>query len=301
MSFDSGPDFMAQHLWYVRKKGDISGPFPAPQIRQMFSLGEIDLRDQVSLDGQQWFTVMESNVLDNGSAKPSRGRPMVGESDEEWQREREKARLRWLNDAVEVRAEEDRPRDEVSSRLRQHEEETRALLTRERNRRPAILAGMASVVVILIIGLAVWFGQSGQQTIQASLTGKVRNCELPPAEGVTWMGCNKDDADLRGANLKNAVLARARFERAELIAADLSYANLDGANMRGANLRGAVLRGASMTQADLTGADLSGANLEFAVMTGAYLEGVRLDGASLRRSTWVDGRICGDDSVGSCR
>lgn len=291
---------MTQHLWYVRKKGELSGPFPAPQLRQSFSLGQLDLHDTVSLDGKHWMSLMESGVLE---AEPAR--PKVPESDDEWRREREKARLRWLNDSVETRAGEapviGSGDEEVDGRLRRHEEETRTRLQDEVNRRPTFVAGLASVLVVLIVGVGVWMGQSGESGIQASLAGKARNCGLPAAEGVVWTGCDKGEAQLRSAVLRNAALAKTRFERADLSAADLSYANLEGANLRGANLRGALLRGAALAQADLTGADLSGADLGFAVLTSASLDGARTDGASFRQSTWVDGRICDGASVGSCQ
>jgi len=291
---------MTQHLWYVRKKGEVGGPFPAPQLRQSFSVGQLNLRDEVSLDGQHWLSLMESGVLD---AEPSK--PATAESDDEWRREREKARLRWLNDSVEVRPDDapvaPRPGDEVDSRLRRHEEETRTRLNAETNRRPAFVAGLVSLLVLLLIGVGVWLGQSGETGIQTSLAGKVRNCDLPPTEGVIWTGCNRDDARLRNVVLKNATLTKARFERADLSGADLSYANLEDANLRGANLRGALLRGAALTRADLTGADLSSADFGFAMLTAAVLDGARMDGASFSRSTWVDGRVCGEQSVGVCR
>lgn len=290
---------MTQHLWYVRRNGEVSGPFPSPQLRQSFSLGQLSLRDAVSLDGKHWLSLMESGVLDTEHARPEPVEP-----DEDWRREREKARLRWLNDSVEARSESsvDVPSaEEVDTRLRRHEEETRTLLNAETNRRPAFLAGLASLLVIVAIGVGVWYGQSGETGIQTSLTGKIRNCELPAAEGVVWAGCVKNDVGLANVVLRNANLAKIRLERADLSGADLSFANLDGANLRGANLRGAVLRGAALTLADLTGADLSGANLDFAVLTGASLDGARMDTATLRQSTWVDGRICSDQAIGSCR
>ncbi len=282
---------MTQHLWYVRKKEEVSGPFPAPQLQQLFSIGQLDLRDEVSLDGQHWISLLDSGVLD-----AEHGKATV-EPDDDWRREREMARLRWLNDTVEVSFQE-RPDDigEVDNRLRHHEEEIRTLLKAETNRRPAFVAGLATVLVVLVIGVGVWFGQSGESTIQTSLVSRVRNCNLAPAEGVVWTGCNKDDARLNRATLKNANLEKIHFERADLSGADLSYANLDNANLRGANLHGANLRGASLKQADLSGADLAGADLGFAVLTGALL-----DGASFRQSLWTDGRVCSEQSVGSCQ
>lgn len=290
---------MTQHLWYVRdKKGVVSGPFPSLQIRQAFSLGEFDLRDQVSLDGEQWISLFDSGLLAPEHVKSG------STDDEAWRKEREEARRRWLDDSVEARSDADPvtlPGTEVNMRLRRHEEEIRSLLEEQSRRRPAFVAGLTSLLVLLLVGIGVWIGQAGEQGIQASLAGRVRNCQVSPGEAVNWSGCNKDDGQFRGVNLKNAILTKARFERADLSAAELSYATLDGADLRGANLRNAKMRGASLLRADLTGADLSGADLGFAILNQAVLDGARLTGASFSRSTWVDGRVCAEASMGSCQ
>jgi Pentapeptide repeats (8 copies) len=67
--------------------------------------------------------------------------------------------------------------------------------------------------------------------------------------------------------------------------ASCSEADLSGANLRGANLRWADLRGTNLSGADLAGADLTGA---------------RLAGAALGGATWVNGAICGPNSIGTC-
>ncbi len=286
---------MTQHLWYVRRQGEVSGPFPAQQIRQSFRLAQLDLSDEVSLDSAQWVRLIEADILDTKPAKPE-----VAESGQTWRQEREKARLRWLNDSVEA-APTNLNRDGVNERLRQHAEETRVLLKAESDRKPRFLAGLGLLLAVALIGAGVWFGQPGESSIQASLAGRVSNCNTPAGEGVAWGGCNKDVASLSRANLKNALLMKARFERADLSGADLSYANLDGANLRGASLRGANLRGASLVQADISGADLAGADFGFAVLSDARLDGTRLDGALFGQSTWTDGRVCAEQSVSSCQ
>jgi hypothetical protein len=291
---------MTQALWYVRRNGEDSGPFPAQQLQQMFSLGQLDLRDEISLDGKQWLSVIESAVLDSDHARPPAAAPV----DDDWRREREKAKLRWLNDSMEARGEQTplpRIPDDVDNRLRRHEEETRVRMSAETRRRPAFVAGIISMLLLILVGVGVWIGQSQESGIQTSLASKVSNCALPPAEGVNWTGCVRPDAVLASVVLKNAKLAKARLERADLTNADLSYADLSGANLRGANLRGAQLRGATLTQADLTGVDLAAADLGFAALNGALLDGARLDGARLGQTTWVDGRVCAANSVGTCQ
>ena len=291
---------MTQHLWYVRTRGKQSGPFPAPQVRQAHQLGELAEFDEVSLDGQHWITLAESGLVSLEDALPQ---DTGSAQDDAWRLEREKARLRWLNDAIETHedgtfAAKD---DEVSSRLRRHEEDTRSLMSARLTRRPAVVAGLLGLLATILIGLAIWYGQSDDTGIQAAFVRQISRCDQPPNQGIVWAGCDKSGSDLRNASLANGKLAGALFERADMSSADLSYADLDRARLRGTSLRNANLRGASLRNADLTGADLSGANLEYAVLSGAIMEGVRMDGSRLNQSTMPDGRVCGEASVGECR
>lgn len=291
---------MTQPLWYVRRNGETSGPFPGKQLREMFSLGQLDLGDRVSLDGKSWAKLRETDILDSDHA-PVR---VAVETDEAWRQEREKAKLRWINDSVEVEGAEagGGNAEEAITRLRRHEEETRHMLEAQTSRRPTFFAGAAMVLVLILIGLGVWLGQSGEPRIVTAPTIKLMpDCNAAPSESVNWSGCRKDDVKLSGAKLRNANLSNIHLERADLRGADLSYANLAGADLRGANLSGAQLKGASLGEADLTGADLSGADLSFAVLASAVLSGARLDGALLQQTTWMDGRICAEQSVGTCQ
>jgi len=288
---------MTQPLWYVRRNGKTTGPFPARQLRETFALGQLDLKDEVSLDGHSWLKLRDTDVLDT-EHKPTH---LAELDDDAWRQEREKAKLRWISDsevAPEVGGGE---LTDENIRLRRHEEETRAMLDNQSRKRPAFVAGLVMLLVLVLIGIGVWKGQTGDSKIVASLSSKVRNCSQPPVEGVIWSGCDKNDAVLKGAVLRTANLVGVHLERADLRGADLSYANLASADLRGANLRNAILKGATLAQADLTGADLAGADLGFAVMSDALLDGTRLDGASLRQTTWVDGHLCGEQSVGACQ
>lgn len=288
---------MTQHLWFVRRRGDITGPFPAGQLRELFSDGDLDLRDEVSLDGNNWLRLIESDILE----KPHQPEPVPPAVDEEWRQEREKAKQRWRDESPEAMADLHVDSEQAVEHLRHVEQETRDMLDARTKKRPALVGGLVTILVLILVGLGVWRGQSGGFDIRADSTPRVRNCNQPPSEGVIWSGCAKNDATLRKANLRNADLKGVHFERTDLSGADLSYADLQTADLRGANLSGAVLKGANLSQVDLTGADLAGADLGFAVLAGALVDGVRFDGASLRKATWVDGQVCGDQSVGSCQ
>lgn len=287
---------MIQHLWYVRRRGEIKGPFPAGQLREMFGDSELDLKDEVSLDKQNWVRLMETDVL----KKAPPPEPHVT-TDEVWQQEREKARQRWADDTEDGLDEVGADTEKTMERLREHEQATRVLLEAQSKKRPAFLSGVASLLILAAIGLLVWHGQSNNIVIRTASTTATTDCSRPPGDGVNWNGCIMNDAGMSRANLRNSQLKGIRLERADLAGADLSYADLTGADLRGANLRGAILKAATLSQADLTGADLSGSDLDYASLAAARINGVRFDGASLKQSTWVDGRVCGGASVGACQ
>jgi uncharacterized protein YjbI with pentapeptide repeats len=141
--------------------------------------------------------------------------------------------------------------------------------------------------------------------------------------GADLSGANLNRADLTGALLTGAGYAPADLSGTNLNRATLNGINLDGASMPGAQLNqvqayqasfiGADLKGAQLTQANLAQtnfalADFTGANLSDADLRGSYLQGAvivgvgaMLDRVQLTGATWTDGRICGADSVGTCR
>ena len=83
--------------------------------------------------------------------------------------------------------------------------------------------------------------------------------------GVKLEGANFKGMDLTGVDFKGADLEKANFEKANLTNASFQKADLEEANLKGANIKGAIF---------------SGAEMEF--------------------TTWVDGRVCAEDSVGGC-
>lgn len=103
-------------------------------------------------------------------------------------------------------------------------------------------------------------------------------------------------ADFGGANLRQAVLngcalEGVNFQGADLRSVNMEYSILSRQNLRGANLRSANLRGAVLLDADLREADLR----------HVYLSYAKLDGANLSGAIWIDGHICGPESIGQCK
>jgi hypothetical protein len=270
----------------------------------MLELGELEPSDRVSLDRQQWMSIAQSGHFHPRQSQPAgtNDKVPVSAEDEAWEREREKARGRWLKEEGVETAEPGRlPQDEARrvAALAHDHETTRHLVEARATRKPPLMLAGIALLVVVGVGVAIWRGE-GDDTIRASFE-KVSNCVQSPGEGVSWAGCVRTGEYLRGVVLRNADLSGGNYDNADLSAADLSYANLRNASLRGAKLRAAKLLGTSLDGADLTGADLRAADLRYATLQGAILAGVRFDDATLGKATWSDGRPCQEGSVGSCR
>lgn len=85
-----------------------------------------------------------------------------------------------------------------------------------------------------------------------------------------------------------------------LIGAKLEEANLQGLNLSGRDFSGADLEKANLQNANLTNAIFKNTDLEKANLKGAKITGAVFKGAELEFATWVDGKICAEDSVGGC-
>jgi uncharacterized protein YjbI with pentapeptide repeats len=263
---------------------------------EMMELGDLEPSDMISLDRQQWVSVARS-----GHFHPNQGRK-TSNQDEEWERERGMARERWLRDEEGANQAPGRLSDPEARRaaaLSQDHAITTQLVEARAKSGPSLILGGIALLTVLILGIFIWRGE-GDDTIQTSFQ-KVSNCALPPAEGVSWVGCVRAGEVLRGAVLRNADLSGGDYDGADLSSADLAYANLRQASLRNTDLRNGILMGADLTGADLRGANLSGADLRYALMAGSQLEGARLEQAQLGKATWIDGKPCAESSIGQCR
>lgn len=114
-------------------------------------------------------------------------------------------------------------------------------------------------------------------------------------DGSQMLSCLLVDSTLRGASIKWTDLSEANLEDADAEGANFQGSILENCNLSGANLRNADLQDARLTNANLEGADFTNANLQGVDIAGAVLYGVIFNGA-----TWIDGSICGQDSIGKC-
>lgn len=281
--------------WYVKSHGKVIGPFPNAQIEEYLLLGRLDRSNEISLDRENWVTIQMSGQF------PEQVAPAV-EGDETWNAERLKAKHRWLDERL--YAEDEVPSDVRGTEpnsvlaLRHDHMVTKAMQQAERGQKPKIWLGILIIMVVCAIAFGIWQGQGEGLVIDSQFTAPDCAAVRP---GANWSGCEKRAASLQGSKLKQSNMIATKLDEADLRSADMSFTNLTRASLRAANLEGALLRAADFTGADLTGANLGATDLSYATFTGAKMDGVRLEGALLSKASWVDGRICAEGSVGSCR
>lgn len=276
--------------WFVRRRGEVKGPFETAQVARFLAAGKLKASDYLSLDKRDWrhpadWPAFARQVdLLVRQRDETRTRAVVSEDPE-----RDQARRRLAGERRRRRASAPDISSEVAPRLR--------------NRRGVSLAPTLIGALVLAMAIVAWWLSRGiEPEGPASAT---TDCRALPAPGVDWSYCRaagRDlrDADLSDARLRNAVLEGAILSTATLARVDLSYADLAGADLSGADLEAAVLKGASLREARLAGAALTEADLRYANLTGADLEGASLAGADLSQATWIDGRVCADGSIGAC-
>jgi len=249
-------------LWYVRHEGVVLGPLGSARVRHLLLQSSLDLDDEISPDGERW-QPLEAVA----EVMPLELRALQGDR---------------------------------AAQQRLHSRRLMAQLQRVGEGRGfpwrsalVLLLGLSS-----ILGLALWVGRPD------GLDGP--DCQARPAPGVNWRQCRLPGVDvgsasLVGANLNSALLRQGRFMGVDLSAADLRYADLRQADLSYSLLVGSRLLGADLRRASLVSADLRRADLRFADLRGASLGGADLGAARLARAIWVDGRTCGEGSLGRCR
>ncbi|HEB86067.1 MAG TPA: pentapeptide repeat-containing protein [Gammaproteobacteria bacterium] len=278
---------------YVRKNGQVLGPFPPRQISQSLLLGRFRVSDEVSEDRESWVMIQSRQDL-----LPE---VLQEEPADELAQERLMAARRW--------ADERRPQHGAhadSRRLPEPDELLEYRSHRESIYKRFLQQREFSVVQALLVLLAVsgliyaGFHFSPKTQIEQPV------CNAAARPGVNWRNCRMAgrqslNADLQGANLDSANLSAANLFGSNLSGASLMYTDLSMANLSYVDFRQANMKGSNLRRADLSYADFTGADLTYADLSGAKMQNVRLDGARLDNAIWVDGRICLKGSLGECR
>jgi hypothetical protein len=280
--------------WYIRREGEITGPFNGSVIMNHLIVGRLSMDDEVSADSKKWLPLAQQPNLHPDTASEDKARRHLDERTGLDRRQQQKA----SSEQLRQRRGERRSSEPDSEQERRDFRRQLMLRYRERSERMFWPLLITFVFLIAITLMAILF----PTTIPMPLP----NCSSPAAPEVNWNNCLKSQADLtnldmRAAHLRNSHLNDARLMNTILVDADMAYANLRHADLSYSDLRSAILFGTNLTEADLSNADLSNADLAYADLTNAKLGGAELIGARLDNAIWINGRICAANSIGECR
>ena len=288
-------------LWFIRRGGQVKGPFPDKVVSQYFLLGRLRDTDEVSEDKALWRPLFEVDELIPEVMKLNPTDPET--------RYKLEAALRGADERLggDRRVDDDPSQARRGGDRRAPENPEVTARRQRRSVSPARASGrqptswVVGVVVLVMIA-----GALGALLLYSPTAQEQRvDCEAVPGPGVNWSHCRKagarlDGVDIRGAVLRNADLSGAHMARAVLAGSDLAYADVSLANLAQADLNSAVLTGTNFHRSVLRGADLRAADLSYADLRGADLTHADLEGARLDRAIWIDGATCARDSIGRC-
>ncbi len=292
-----------RNLWYTRRGGQVRGPYPAGQVTRYVLLGRILLDDELSQDQDEWLPVSACEAL-----IPEEMQHLETEEDME---RLFAARLREDERSGEDRRETQRmaPPEGINRRGKERRKtedpnwvlfrKQRLGLIQDRPRAPASFLRNSYWIVAILILVLVFVLLTPEREMTAS------DCAAAPQAGVVWNNCKRpgllaEGSDLTGAQARNMDLTGAQLGGSIWVQADLAYSLLNLADLRRAVMRQANLKGAALKDADLRSADFTGADLSYTDLRGANLAGADFTDVKFDRALWVDGRECGDGSVGEC-
>lgn len=281
-----------RQLWYVRRVGGVSGPFPSRVVANHVLLGRLDPSDEVSMDQLEWQPLMTVHTL-----LPVELLELQATHDPErkrWLEERLKAAHRWADE----RTHQDRRLQENAAGPRGEERRKISVssdvlalphLHPALERWPSRRRYLGAMIVVSALVSLVTLGLVFYQPVNPFKVGVVPEqpqCQHNAAPRVNWSGCDKQEIRLRGTDLSGS---------------NLTYANFTRADLSGSRFRKALLSGANFSQANLNDVDLDGADLSYSDLRGATLVSASLKDAVLDRTIWQDGRECAVGSRGRCR
>jgi len=280
--------------WYIRRQGEVTGPFNGSVIMNHLIVGRLSMDDEVSADGKQWLPLAQQPDLHPDTESEDKAKRRMDERTGVDRRQHQEASPEQLSQ----RRGERRSAEPVSEQDRRNFRRQLMLRYRERNEHMfwPLLITFGFLLAITLMAIL----------YPTTIPMPMPNCSAPAEPGVNWNNCLKSQADLanmdmRAAHLRNSHLNDARLMNTILAEADIAYANLRHADLSYSDLSGAILFGANLSAADLSNADLRNADLAYADLSNAKLGGAEFTGARLDNAIWIDGQICQANSSGECR
>jgi pentapeptide repeat protein len=289
-----------RRLWFVRRNGEIRGPFLTAQITRNILLGRLRPDDELSPDEQSWQPVSKHKEL----------YPDVMNETPVDEKKLELAKVQVDERVIEQRRHKENMAQERRRTRERRGTESEAMLVHRKNRKTLNESyknklsrpKLPTFSIVFLIVVIVVFGFVLKPEKQKSLI----DCSLPASAGVNWRNChfiklNAENQNLNSAILTDAILNESNLLGVNLSNSDIAYAEIRASDLSYANLEGARLIGANLKQTDLRYANLKDADLSYADLSGALLAGANMSNAQFDNTIWTDGQICKKGSVGSCQ
>lgn len=280
-------------LWYVREKGEITGPFPSRVVTDNLTLGRLTMDDEACLDQSTWLAIRDITVLHPEQEVDVRTKITLDERNGFYRRQSTEDDSEYKQLRL-----KDRRAPEAADTIRRRQFHT-LLMQKFREQQSPILWPLIAVALLLIsVVTTAIFSPTLLPISQV-------DCNAPADIAVNWNNCLKPNVQLASTKMNNAQLRSARLTNSNLISAtltsaDLAYADLSFSALNYSQLQNANLVGANLEQADLSNADLSNADLSYANLLNANLEGAILDNVSFDHAIWPNGDMCNVQSIGRC-
>lgn len=299
-------------LWYIKKTGKVTGPFPVKLIGSYLILGRIELETLVSTDKDKWIAIgrLPSLIPDEvkrsntAEGKATLHQSKLREDERRGDHRRDHNRREDPNKEGKERAESERR--EAADRRQNNEEVSKSYLhikedlsaKRAKAKRRIVVGSAVLMVVVTVLMLSFFF-------VEPIELIKKTDCTVKAGPEIDWSGCNKNRLNLVSKNLKNSNLHSIHLNSASLTkvnfsAANLSYAGLENSNLSSANLSNSLLVGANLNNANLNGADLSFSDLSYADLSNATVSNVKVQNTRFDNAIWIDGTVCARQSIDRC-
>lgn len=293
-----------RRLWFVRREGQVTGPFLTAQISRNILLGRLNCDDEVSVDEVNWQKIIKHPELipDVMLQKPvdqeklEIAKIQVDERISEKRRQKQGLHQKMVEERRKTRER----RGTESKEMLRHRKNINTLneTYKKKLKRPKLPV----FSIVLLVFVLVIFGF----VLTSNQKKELVDCSVPASKGVNWQNCLFVKLEAENQNLEQSVLTDAKLNNAKLLGvkftgSDMAYAEIIESDLSYADLEGVRLVGANLSKTDLRYANLKNADLSYADLTGALLAGANMSNVQLSNAIWVDGKVCEKGSVGSCQ
>ncbi|MBL4852132.1 MAG: pentapeptide repeat-containing protein [Gammaproteobacteria bacterium] len=289
-------------LWYIRRKGVVTGPFPVGLIERYVVLGRVSVKTELSADNAHWAVCGEwpEWVAYIADFKLTHESEEHIEALRRWEDERggyDRRMGELDNVASDLRSHSDRRNAETDDEIEQRQ---------HRHQRPGLIRRYSlSAAIIPIFAVVVFIGFY-LALYKPAATGDPVDCSVQATEGINWSYCDLQNLklinmSLRHSNLQSSNMTGISLEGMDLSDSEMSFSVLTLARINNSNFSNSRMIGVSFRNSLINNTDFKNSDLTYADFSNAEFNNVEFNGARLDHAIWLDRRRCAVNSIGICR